>query len=42
MTDAAYVYSGYALTAVALGGYAAWIISRSRTARRRLRDGTRP
>lgn len=36
MTYAAYVYSGYAITAAALGGYAAWVISRSRRAHRHL------
>ena len=34
MTYAAYVYSGYAITAAALAGYAAWVISRSRKAHR--------
>jgi heme exporter protein CcmD len=42
VTDAVYVYSGYALTAAVLAGYAAWIISRSRALRRRFRDDTRP
>ena len=38
MTDAVYVYAGYALTAAVLGGYAAWIVARTRSLRRRLRD----
>ena len=36
MTHAAYVFSGYAATVVALGGYAAWIISRRRALARLL------
>jgi heme exporter protein CcmD len=41
MTDAVYVYSGYALTAAVLGAYTAWIISRTRSLRRRLADEPR-
>jgi heme exporter protein CcmD len=41
VTHAVYVYSGYALTAALLGGYAAWIISRSRALRRQGPDEAR-
>ena len=42
MTYASYVFSGYAITAAALAGYAAWVVSRSRKARRQLGDRSNP
>ena len=41
MTYAAYVYSGYAVTAAVLAGYAGWVVSRGRKARRHLEDRSR-
>jgi hypothetical protein len=35
VTDAVYVYSGYAATAAIVGLYAAWVISKTRKLRRR-------
>ncbi len=37
MTDAVYVYSGYAATAAIVGAYAAWIIAKTRKLRRQAR-----
>ena len=34
MTDAAYVYSGYAITTAVLVGYAGWIVARARRLKR--------
>ncbi len=34
MTDAPYIYAGYAATAAVIGAYAAWIISKTRKLRR--------
>ena len=34
MTDAAYVYSGYAVTIAVLGAYAGWIVTRARRLKR--------
>jgi heme exporter protein CcmD len=34
MTHVGYVVAGYSVTAAALGGYAWWIVSRSRALRR--------
>ncbi len=34
MTDAVYVYAGYATTAAIIGAYAAWIITKTRKLRR--------
>jgi len=36
VTDAGYIFAGYAATAVVLGGYAAWVIRRRRTLSRLL------
>ena len=36
MTHAAYVFSGYLVTAAVLAAYAGWIVSRSRSLRRAL------
>ena len=35
MTDAPYIYAGYAATAAIVGAYAAWIISKTRKLRQR-------
>lgn len=36
MTHAVYVFSGYAVTAIVLGAYAAWIVARRRALARLL------
>ena len=39
MTDAGYIFAGYAATAAILGTYAAWVIRRRRTLSRLLEPG---
>ena len=39
MSYASYVISGYVITAAALAGYAAWVVSRSRKAHRHVFSG---
>ena len=39
MTDAGYIFAGYAATAGILGAYAAWVVHRRRTLTRLLRSG---
>ncbi|MEW6153097.1 MAG: hypothetical protein AB1673_03770 [Actinomycetota bacterium] len=41
MTHAAYVYAGYIVTAGTLGAYAAWVIAKTRRARRYTTGGDR-
>jgi heme exporter protein CcmD len=42
MTHAAYVYSGYAITAAVLAAYAGWVLARARALRPPSRDDSRP
>ena len=39
MTDAGYIFAGYASTAAILGAYTAWVLRRKRTLGRLLGDG---